>query len=138
MNNRIYFGIAQFEDFVYIIGCSLKGQDLKQCEYFEITTMNQRALPSLQQAVRGPNCCTFSHRYIYTVGYETRGDRTSIQQLDIERNSWVVLHTIVDRRIWLVGLHMVDEDTLIMFGGQAISDNNMKYNQIMKYDKETN
>ena len=33
---------------------------------------------------------------------------------------------------------MVDEDTLIMFGGQAISDNNMKYNQIMKYDKETN
>ena len=44
----------------------------------------------------------------------------------------------MDRRIWLVGLHMVDEDTLIMFGGQAISDNNMKYNQIMKYDKETN
>mgnify|MGYP003317372207 CR=1 FL=1 len=88
--------------------------------------------------MRGPNCCTFGHRYIYTVGYETRGDRTSIQQLDIERNSWIVLHTIIDRRIWLVGLHMVDEDTLIMFGGQAISDNNMKYNQIMKYDKDTN
>jgi len=33
---------------------------------------------------------------------------------------------------------MLDENTLIMFGGQAISDNNMKYNQIMKYDKETN
>ena len=49
-----------------------------------------------------------------------------------------MLHTIIDRRIWLVGLHMVDEDTLIMFGGQAISDNNMKYNQIMKYDKDTN
>lgn len=123
---------------MYIIGGSLKGQDLKQCEYFEISTMNQKALPCLQQAVRGPNCCTFGHRYIYTVGYETRGDRTSIQQLDIERNSWIVLHTIVDRRIWLVGLHMVDEDTLIMFGGQAISDNNMKYNQIMKYDKDTN
>ena len=113
---------------MYIIGGSLKGQDLKQCEYFEISTMNQRALPSLQQAVRGPNCCTFGNRYIYTVGYETRGDRTSIQQLDIERNSWIVLHTILDRRIWLVGLHMVNEDTLIMFGGQAISDNNMKYN----------
>ena len=49
-----------------------------------------------------------------------------------------MLHTIIDRRIWLVGLHMVDEDTLIMFGGQAISDNNKKYNQIMKYDKDTN
>ena len=79
MNNRIYFGIAQYEDLVYIIGGSLKGQDLKQCEYFEISTMNQKALPCLQQAVRGPNCCTFGHRFIYTVGYETRGDRTSIQ-----------------------------------------------------------
>ena len=33
---------------------------------------------------------------------------------------------------------MVDENKLIMFGGQAISDNNMKYNSIMKYDKESN
>lgn len=72
------------------------------------------------------------------MGYETRGDRTSIQQLDMERNIWVVLHTIMDRRIWLVGLHMVDADNLIMFGGQAISDNNMKYNQIMRYDIEQN
>ena len=48
MNNRIYFGIAQFEDFVYIIGGSLRGQDLKQCEYFEISTMYQKALPPLQ------------------------------------------------------------------------------------------
>ncbi len=55
MNNRIYFGIAQCEDLVYIIGGSLKGQDLKQCAYFEISTMTQRALPSLQQAVRGPH-----------------------------------------------------------------------------------
>lgn len=47
MNNRIYFGIAQYEDLVYIIGGSLKGQDLKQCEYFEISTMNQKALPCL-------------------------------------------------------------------------------------------
>lgn len=46
----------------------------------------------------------------------------------MKRNVWVVLHTIMDRRIWLVGLHMVDADNLIMFGGQAISDNNMKYN----------
>ena len=68
------------------------------------------------------------------MGYETRGDRTSIQQLDMERQSWVVLHTIVDRRIWLVGLHMVNADNLIMFGGQAISDNNMKYYHIMRYD----
>jgi len=56
----------------------------------------------------------------------------------MERNLWVVLHTIMDRRIWLVGLHMVDADNLIMFGGQAISDNNMKYNQIMRYDIEQN
>jgi hypothetical protein len=56
----------------------------------------------------------------------------------MERNIWVVLHTIMDRRIWLVGLHMVDADNLIMFGGQAISDNNMKYNQIMRYDIEQN
>ena len=54
----------------------------------------------------------------------------------MERNLWAVLHTIMDRRIWLVGLHMVDADNLIMFGGQAISDNNMKYNQIMRYDIE--
>ena len=56
----------------------------------------------------------------------------------MERNLWAVLHTIMDRRIWLVGLHMVDADNLIMFGGQAISDNNMKYNQIMRYDIEQN
>lgn len=29
MNNRIYFGIGQEEDEVYIIGGSLKGNDLK-------------------------------------------------------------------------------------------------------------
>jgi hypothetical protein len=29
MNNRIYFGIAQEEDEVYIIGGSLKGNDLR-------------------------------------------------------------------------------------------------------------
>lgn len=29
INNRIYFGIAQEEDEVFIIGGSLKGQDLK-------------------------------------------------------------------------------------------------------------
>ena len=31
---------------------------------------------------------------------------------------------------------MVDADNLIMFGGQAISDNNMKYFHIMRYDIE--
>ena len=29
MNNRIYFGIAQEEDDIYIIGGSLKGTDLR-------------------------------------------------------------------------------------------------------------
>jgi hypothetical protein len=29
MNNRIYFGIAQEDDEIYIIGGSLRGQDLK-------------------------------------------------------------------------------------------------------------
>ncbi len=31
---------------------------------------------------------------------------------------------------------MVNENNLIMFGGQAISDNNMKYFHIMRYDIE--
>ena len=38
-----------------------------------------------------------------------------------------------ERRIWLVGMHMVNQDTMIMFGGQAISDNNLKYSNILKY-----
>ncbi len=29
---------------------------------------------------------------------------------------------------------MSNQDTMIMFGGQAISDNNLKYAQIMKYN----
>lgn len=36
MNNRIYFGIAQEEDEIFIIGGSLKGNDLRQCESFNI------------------------------------------------------------------------------------------------------
>jgi hypothetical protein len=79
MNNRIYFGIAQEEDDIYIIGGSLKGTDLRQCESFNLTSKWQQALPQLSQAVRGPNCCTFTKRYIYTVGYETFANRTSIQ-----------------------------------------------------------
>jgi len=37
MNNRIYFGIAQEDDEIYIVGGSLRGNDLKQCEVFNIT-----------------------------------------------------------------------------------------------------
>lgn len=37
-NNRIYFGIAQEEEVIYIIGGSLKGQDLRSCETFNIDT----------------------------------------------------------------------------------------------------
>jgi len=35
---------------------------------------------------------------------------------------------MAEKKIWLVGLHMLNADTMIMFGGQAISDNNLKYN----------
>lgn len=45
---------------------------------------------------------------------------------------------MTERKIWLVGLHMVNQDNMIMFGGQAISDNNLKYNQIMKYNITNN
>ena len=38
MNNRIYFGIGQDQDEVYIIGGSLKGSDLRQCELFNLST----------------------------------------------------------------------------------------------------
>ena len=78
MNNRIYFGIAQEEEDIYIIGGSLRGQDLKQCEQFGIYSKQQSALPPLSQAVRGPNCCTFTKRFIYAVGFETTSNRTSI------------------------------------------------------------
>ncbi|CDW90976.1 traf-type zinc finger family [Stylonychia lemnae] len=138
MNNRIYFGIAQEEDEIYIIGGSLKGSDLKQCETFNTTTKQQQALPQLSQAVRGPNCCTFSKRYVYTVGFETQGNRTSIQQLDQQRGSWQIIHIMAEKKIWLVGLHMLNAETMIMFGGQAIHDNNLKFNQIIKYKVSNN
>jgi hypothetical protein len=48
------------------------------------------------------------------------------------------MHIMQDRRIWLVGLHMVNEDHLIMFGGQAISDNNLKFSHILKYSISNN
>ncbi len=38
MNNRIYFGIAQEGPIIYIIGGSLKGQDLRHCEQFNVET----------------------------------------------------------------------------------------------------
>lgn len=41
MNNRIYFGIAQEEEEIFIVGGSLKGSDLKQCETFNLTTKAQ-------------------------------------------------------------------------------------------------
>lgn len=40
---------------------------------------------------------------------------------------------MADRKIWLVGLHMLDEDTMLMFGGQAISDNNLKFKYVIKF-----
>jgi hypothetical protein len=40
---------------------------------------------------------------------------------------------MTEKKIWLVGLHMVNADTMIMFGGQTISDNNLKFSQILKY-----
>jgi hypothetical protein len=40
---------------------------------------------------------------------------------------------MTEKKIWLVGLHMLNQDTMIIFGGQAISDNNLKYGHIMKY-----
>lgn len=43
-----------------------------------------------------------------------------------------------ERKIWLVGLHMLNQDTMIMFGGQAISDNNLKYAHILKYKVNNN
>ncbi len=48
MNNRIYFGIAQDGQNVYVIGGSLKGQDLRHCESFNVSTRAQNALPGLQ------------------------------------------------------------------------------------------
>lgn len=33
---------------------------------------------------------------------------------------------------------MLNQDNMIMFGGQAISDNNLKYAQIMKYNITNN
>lgn len=33
---------------------------------------------------------------------------------------------------------MTNAETMIMFGGQAISDNNLKYSQIMKYNITNN
>jgi hypothetical protein len=43
-----------------------------------------------------------------------------------------------ERKIWLVGLHMTTSETMIMFGGQAISDNNLKYAHIMKFNITNN
>jgi hypothetical protein len=40
---------------------------------------------------------------------------------------------MTEKKIWLVGLHMVNADTMIMFGGQAISDNNLMFSQILNY-----
>ncbi len=51
---------------------------MKQCELFNVQSKYQSALPPLAQAVRGPNCCTFSKRFIYAVGFETNANRTSI------------------------------------------------------------
>jgi len=46
-NNRIYFGIAQEEGTVYIIGGSLKGQDLRNCETFSVETKENQLLPAM-------------------------------------------------------------------------------------------
>jgi hypothetical protein len=51
------------------------------------------------------------------VGYETFANRTSIQQLDSQRGSWQIIHVMTEKKIWLVGLHMINADTMIMFGG---------------------
>ena len=61
-----------------------------------------------------------------------------MQQLDMERGSWIFLTVLNEHRIWLVGLHMVDENSLILFGGQAINDNNQKYSRILKYTLQQN
>jgi hypothetical protein len=45
---------------------------------------------------------------------------------------------MTEKKIWLVGLHMVNADTMIMFGGQAISDNNLKFAHILKYKVTSN
>jgi hypothetical protein len=45
---------------------------------------------------------------------------------------------MTEKKIWLVGLHMMNADTMIMFGGQAISDNNLKFNHILKYKVQSN
>jgi hypothetical protein len=45
---------------------------------------------------------------------------------------------MTEKKIWLVGLHMVNADTMIMFGGQAISDNNLKFSHILKYKVSSN
>lgn len=45
---------------------------------------------------------------------------------------------MVDKKIWLVGLHMINVDNMVLFGGQAISDNNLKYAQIMVYNVPSN
>lgn len=45
---------------------------------------------------------------------------------------------MAEKKIWLVGLHMVTQDTMILFGGQAISDNNLKYTHLLKYKINTN
>ena len=47
MNNRIYFGIAQEEEIVYIIGGSLKGQDLRSCETFNVENKVNDGLPNM-------------------------------------------------------------------------------------------
>lgn len=45
---------------------------------------------------------------------------------------------MAEKKIWLVGLHMLNAETMIMFGGQAISDNNLKFSQIIKYKVSNN
>lgn len=72
------------------------------------------------------------------MGYETFANRTSIQQLDTQRGNWQIIHIMTEKKIWLVGLHMMNADTMIMFGGQAISDNNLKFNHILKYKVTSN
>ena len=56
----------------------------------------------------------------------------------MQKGCWTTLHLISDKKIWLVGLHMISQDVMIIFGGQAISDNNFKFAQIMKYNITTN
>lgn len=94
-NNRIYFGIAQEEEIIYIIGGSLKGQDLRSCETFNIDTKQNENLQNMAQPYRGPTCTSFQKRYVYAVGFEVQMDRTSMQQLDLQRGYWI-LSTILN------------------------------------------